>query len=288
MLNELINQILQGVLTGGLYAMYAVGLSLSVGVMRLVNIAHGDFIVLVSFLLFSICVTFGISPVVATLIILPPAFAAGYLLQKFLFQRIVGKNILPVILVTFGLSIIIENGLLVGYGPDPRQLPGGNLEIASIHLGPGINVGVFPMVTFVAAILLIVVLDAFLYHSRTGAKIRAVSDDVSSADLVGLSSKQIYAIAMGIVMVTIAISAFFMGIRTNFDPSSGPTQLLIAFEAVVMGGLGSLWGTLWGGIMIGVAQAIGAQVDVGWEVLAGHLLFLFVLSVRPQGLLPKD
>lgn len=288
MFNELLNQIIQGVLNGGLYAMFAVGLSLSVGVMRLVNIAHGDFIVLGCFLLFSICTAFGLSPVLATLIILIPAFAAGYLLQKFLFQRIVGKNILPVILVTFGISIIIQNGLLLGYGPDPQQLPGGNWEIASLHVGSGINIGIFPLVTFFAAVLMIVLLDAFLYHSRMGAKIRAVSDDVASANLIGLSSKQIYAVAMGIVMVTIAISAAFMGITTNFDPSSGPSRLLIAFEAVVMGGLGSLWGTLLGGIMIGVAQAIGAQVDIAWEVLAGHLLFLLVLSLRPQGLLPKD
>lgn len=288
MLNELVNQIIQGILSGGLYAMFAVGLSLSVGVMRLVNIAHGDFIVLGGFILLSICGTFGVSPVVATLIILVPAFAAGYLVQKLLFQRIVGKNILPVILVTFGISIIIQNGLLVGYGPDPRQLPGGNWEIASLHIGSGINVGLFPLATFLAAVLLILLLDAFLYRSRMGAKIRAVSDDVASADLIGLSSKQIYAVAMGIVMVTIAISAAFMGITTNFDPSSGPSRLLIAFEAVIMGGLGSLWGTLLGGIMLGVAQAIGAQVDIAWEVLAGHLLFLLVLSIRPQGLLPKD
>lgn len=288
MLDAWLNQIIQGVLNGGLYAMFAIGLSLSVGIMRLVNIAHGDFIVLLGFVLFSICAALGIFPFVALLIILPLAFFSGYFLQKLFFQRIVGKNILPVILVTFGISIIIENGLLIGYGPDPRQLPGGNLETASIHLGAGVNVGVFPLVTFLAAVLLIFLLDAFLCHSRTGAKMRAVSDDVSSADLIGLSSKQIYAVAMGIVMVIIAISAAFMGVTTNFDPSSGPSRLLIAFEAVVMGGLGSLWGTLLGGIMIGVAQAIGAQVDVAWEVLTGHLLFLFVLSIRPQGLLPKD
>jgi branched-chain amino acid transport system permease protein len=287
MLFQLANQIVQGILTGGLYAMFAVGLSLSAGVMRLVNIAHGDFIVLIGFVLLSLCVALGLSPFVAMLIVLPPAFVIGYLLQKFLLQRIVGRDILPVILVTFGLSIIIENGLLVGYGPDPRQLPGGTLETASIHLGGGINIGAFPLLTFVAAVLLILVLDVFLYHSRIGAKMRAVSDDVSSADLIGLSSKQIYAIAMGVVMVTVTISATFMGLATNFDASSGPSRLLIAFEAVVMGGLGSLWGTLVGGVLLGVAQAIGAQIDIGWEVLAGHLLFLLVLCIRPQGFLPK-
>ena len=287
MLFQLANQIVQGILTGGLYAMFAVGLSLSAGVMRLVNIAHGDFIVVIGFALLSLCMALGLSPFVAMLIVIPPAFVIGYLLQKFLLQRIVGRDILPVILVTFGLSIIIENSLLVGYGPDPRQLPGGTLETASIHLGGGINIGAFPLLTFVAAVLLILVLDVFLYHSRIGAKMRAVSDDVSSADLIGLSSKQIYAVAMGVVMVTVTISATFMGLATNFDASSGPSRLLIAFEAVVMGGLGSLWGTLVGGVLLGVAQAIGAQIDIGWEVLAGHLLFLLVLCIRPQGFLPK-
>jgi branched-chain amino acid transport system permease protein len=288
MFHGLLNQIVQGILHGGLYAMFAVGLSLSVGVMRLVNIAHGDLIVLLSFVLFSVCAWLHVPPFVALPIILVPAFVFGLLLQRFLFQRIVGKNILPVILVTFGISIIIENGLLVGYGADTHQLPGGNLVVASIPLGGGIFVGIFPLVTFLAAAALIFILDMLLYHSRTGAKIRAVSDDVAAADLIGLSSKRIYAVAMGIVLVTIAISACFMGITTNFDASSGPDQLLVAFEAVVMGGLGSLWGTLIGGVMIGVAQAIGAQVDIAWEVLAGHLLFLFVLVVRPQGLLPKE
>lgn len=288
MFDGLLNQLVQGVLQGGLYAMFAVGLSLSVGVMRLVNIAHGDFIVLGSFVLFSLSAALHISPFLALLIILPAAFVFGYLVQNLLFQRIVGKDILPVILVTFGLSIIIENGLLIGYGPNPRSLQIGNMEIASLHLGAGVSVGVFPLATFIAAVALIFLLDRFLYRSRIGAKIRAVSDDVAAANLIGLSSKRIYATAMGVVLVTIAISACFMGIRTNFNPSSGPNQLLIAFEAVVLGGLGSLWGTLLGGVLIGMAQAIGAQIDLAWEVLAGHLLFLIVLVVAPQGLLPKE
>lgn len=288
MFDGLLNQLVQGVLQGGLYAMFAVGLSLSVGVMRLVNIAHGDFIVFGSFVLYSICTALHISPFLAMLIILPPAFGLGYLLQTVLFQRIVGKDILPVILVTFGLSIIIQNGLLMGYGPNPRDLNAGTLETASLNLGGGVAIGAFPLLTFASAVALIFALDRFLYRSRIGAKIRAVSDDVEAAKLIGLSSGKIYAIAMGLVMVTIAISACFMGVRTNFNPASGPSQLLIAFEAVVMGGLGSLWGTLWGGILIGLAQAIGARIALPWEVLSGHLLFLLVLVLRPQGLMPKE
>ena len=282
-----INQVLQGILLGGLYTMFAIGLSLSAGVMRFVNIAHGDFIVLACFLLLLLTTTLGLNPVVATLLILPLAFVVGFLLQRFLLQRVVGENLLLVVLVTFGLAIIIENGLLQGFGADPEKVSGGWMETATIGLGHGINMGLFQVVTFVAAVALVAALDLLLYRSGIGAKIRAVADDVAAADLIGLSSARIYAVAMGISFVTIAIAAGFMSIWTVFDPSSGPTRLLVAFEAVVLGGLGSIWGSLAGGIALGVAQAVGAQFDIAWQMLAGHLVFLIVLVVRPQGLFPK-
>ncbi|MGH6989507.1 MAG: branched-chain amino acid ABC transporter permease [Stellaceae bacterium] len=282
-----INQLLQGILLGGLYTLFATGLSLSAGVMRFVNIAHGDFIVLACFLLLVLTTTFGLNPVVATLIILPIAFVFGFGLQRFLLQRVVGENILLVILITFGLSIIIENGLLQGFGADPQKISGGWLETATVGLGHGINMGLFQILTFVAAVALVAVLDILLYRTGIGAKIRAVSDDVAAADLIGLSSVRIYAIAMGISFVTIGIAAGFMSVWTDFDPSSGPTRLLIAFEVIVLGGLGSLWGSLAGGIVLGVAQSIGGQFDIAWQMMAGHIVFLIVLAVRPQGLFPK-
>jgi branched-chain amino acid transport system permease protein len=282
-----INQILQGILLGGLYTMFASGLSLSAGVMRFVNIAHGDFIVLACFLLLVLTTTCGLDPVVATLAVLPIAFVVGFALQRFLLQRVVGENLLLVVLVTFGLSIIIENGLLQGFGADPQRVSGGWMETATIGLGHGINVGLFQLLTFVAAVALVAALDLLLYRSGIGAKIRAVADDVAAADLIGLFSVRIYAVAMGISFVTIGIAAGFMSIWTDFAPASGPTRLLIAFEVVVLGGLGSLWGSLVGGIVLGVAQSVGAQFDIAWQMLAGHLVFLFVLVVRPQGLFPK-
>jgi branched-chain amino acid transport system permease protein len=282
-----INQILQGILLGGLYTLFATGLSLSAGVMRFVNIAHGDFIVLTSFVLLLLTTTLGLNPVVATLLVLPVAFVFGFGLQRFLLQRVVGENVLLVILITFGLSIIIQNGLLEGFGADPQKISGGSLETATIGLGDGINVGVFQLVTFAAAVALVAVLDTVLYRSNVGAMIRAVSDDVAAADLIGLSSGRIYGVAMGISFVTIAIAAGFMSIWTNFDPASGGTRLLIAFEAIVLGGLGSLWGSLAGGIVLGIAQSVGAQFDIAWQMLAGHIVFLIVLAIRPQGLFPK-
>jgi branched-chain amino acid transport system permease protein len=282
-----VNQIVQGVLLGGLYATFAMGLSLSVGIMRFVNIAHGDLIVLVSFLILTLTTTLGLSPLLAVLVTVPITFLGGYLLQRLLLQRVLGKGVLPIILVTFGLSIIVQNGLLGTFGADTRKVAGGSFETATLVLGGGVNVGVLPLAIFLSAIAMVIVLDFVLYRTRLGARIRAVSDDVAAADLIGLPSARIYAVAMGIVGVTIAISAGFMSVWTNFDPTSGPSRLLVAFEAVVLGGLGSLWGTLIGGIIIGVAQAIGAQVDAAWQLLAGHIVFLVIFMIRPEGLFPK-
>jgi branched-chain amino acid transport system permease protein len=282
-----INQILQGILLGGLYTLFATGLSLTAGVMRFVNIAHGDFIVLTCFVLLILTTTLGLNPILATIIVLPFAFAVGFLLQRLLLQRVVGENVLLVILVTFGISNIIQNGLLEGFGADPQKVDGGALETATISLGANINLGLFNVITFVAAILVVAGLDFVLYRSGIGAKIRAVSDDVAAADLIGLSSARIYAIAMGISFITIAIAAGFMSVWTNFDPASGPIRLLVAFEVIVLGGLGSMWGSLAGGIVLGIAQSVGAQFDVGWQLLAGHIVFLVILAVRPQGLFPK-
>jgi branched-chain amino acid transport system permease protein len=282
-----INQVVQGVLLGGLYAMFAMGLSIAAGVMRFINIAHGDLIVLVSFLILTLTTSLGLSPLVAAAVTLPVAFVGGYLLQRILFQRLLGKGVLPIILLTFGLSIIIQNGLQGTYGADTRKVFAGSIDTATVHVAGDVNVGVLPLTIFLTAVALVFMLDRLLYSTGIGARIRAVSDDVQAANLIGLPSAHIYAIAMGVVGITVSVSAGFMAIWTNFDPTSGPSRLLIAFEAVVLGGLGSLWGTLAGGVILGVAQTVGGQFDAAWQVLAGHIVFLAVFVVRPQGLFPR-
>ena len=281
---ELINQIIQGALIGGLYVLFAIGLSLSLGVMRFVNIAHGDLIVLASFILMSFSAILGLSPFIAAALLMPVAFLAFYALQRLLLQRLVGTNLLGVILVTFGLAIVIQNGLLQTYGPDTRKLSGGALELKSISIGGGLSIGLYPLLVFATAVVVIFALDRFLYRTSIGSRIRAVADDPAAADLIGLPSAKIYGIAMGVVGLTVMSAACCMSVWTNFDPEIGPSRLLIAFEVVVLGGLGSLWGTLVGGIIIGVAQNLGAQVDAAWQILAQHLVFLVILFLRPQGL----
>ncbi len=286
-MQNIFNLIVQGVLIGGLYALFALGLSLSLGVMRFVNVAHGDLIVLLSFVLMSLAGALGWSPFVVALLMVPFAFVAGYVLQRQLLQKTVGKGILPILLVTFGLSIIIQNGLLETYGPDTRKLSGGAIEIASVRVAGLVDVGLYPLAVFLLAVLSIAALDLILYRTAVGARIRAVADDPAAADLIGLSTARVYPVAMGIVAITMLVSACCMSVWTNFDPAIGPSRLLAAFEAVVLGGLGSLWGTLVGGIVIGIAQNMGAQIDASWQTLAQHLVFLVVLVLRPQGLFAR-
>jgi branched-chain amino acid transport system permease protein len=279
--------IIQGILLGGLYALFAAGLSLIFGVMRLVNLAHGDLIVFSAFLVLTFVSWLGLPLPLAVLIALPVMFVVGYALQSAILNRAIGADILPPLLMTFGLSIIIQNGLLEAFSADSRRLNAGELETASLPLGGGIAIGVMPLLTLATAVLVIVALNQLFYRTALGRAFRAVSDDPSIAQLMGIDNRKLFAVAMGIALAVAALAGTFLGIRANFDPTIGPARLIFAFEAVIIGGLGSLWGTLAGGIVIGVAQTTGAAINPEWQILAGHLAFLAVLIIRPRGLFPR-
>lgn len=282
-----LDTIIQGVLLGGLYALYATGLSLIFGIMRLVNLAHGDMIVLAAFLILALATATGVDTMVAFAIAVPAMFAVGYGLQALLLNRTLGSDILPPLLVTFGLSIVIQNGLLEAFSADTRRLSIGMLASTSVSLGGGIAVGVMPLVNLVAAVAVVLGLNLLFYRTSLGRAFRATSDDSETAQLMGVNNQRVYATAMGIAMAVSAVAAFFLGSRASFDPSIGPARLIYAFEAVIIGGLGSLWGTLAGGIVLGVAQTVGARINPEWQILAGHVAFLVVLVLRPRGLFPR-
>ena len=281
------NIILQGVLVGGLYAMFAAGLSLIFGVMRLVNIAHGDLIVLAAYLALVCTEALGVNPFSSLVVVVPLMAAIGYALQRGLLNRTLSDDLLPPLLVTFGLSVIIQNGLLEFFTADSRRLQAGAIEISSIQLFDGLSVGILPLVQFIVAIAVIAGLQWLFYRTAIGRAFRATSDDQAVAQLVGLDNRHVYGLAMALSLAVVAVAGVFLAIRTNFDPTIGPARLIFGFEAVIIGGLGSMWGTMVGGIILGVAQAIGAQINPGWQVLAGHVAFLIVLAVRPEGLFPK-
>jgi branched-chain amino acid transport system permease protein len=283
-----LDTVIQGVLLGGLYALFATGLSIIFGVMRLVNLAHGDFSILAAFLAAVLVQTLALNPLVGLVLVVPIMAAIGWGLQRLVLNRLLGRGILPAVLVTFGLSIVIQNALLETFSADSRRLNPGGIETASIALGGGLAVGAFPLLTFAVAVLLLVGLHLVVGRSSIGRAFRAASDDGATAALMGIDRDRLYALAMALSLGIVAIAGIFLGIRTTFAFSSGPDRLLFAFEAVIIGGLGSLWGTLVGGVILGVAQTIGARLSPGWGVLTGHLVFLVVLLLRPSGLFAKS
>ena len=281
-----INAIIQGILLGGLYALFAAGLSLIFGVMRLVNIAHGDLIVLAAYLGLSTVTLLGVHPFLALLVVIPLMALIGYALQRGILNKTLGDDILPPLLVTFGLSVIIQNALLEIYSADPQKMNVGALETASLSV-MDLSLGVLPLMTFVIAVVIVAALHWMFYHTALGRAFRAVSDNQDIAQLMGLNRRHIFGLAMALSLAVTAVAGLMLGVRTNFDPSIGGARLIFGFEAVIIGGLGNLWGTLIGGVILGIAQTIGAQINPGWQLLAGHLTFLVILTIRPRGLFPR-
>lgn len=281
-----LNAVVQGTLLGGLYALFAAGLSLIFGVMRLVNIAHGDLIVLAAYLALTTMTLLGLSPLLALIVVVPVMAGFGYILQRGILNRTMGEDILPALLVTFGLSVILQNTLLVTYTADPQKLQAGALETASLSVGE-LTVGVLPLIVFATAVFIIGALQWMFYRTALGRAFRATSDRQDVAQLMGLNRAHVFGLAMALSLAVTTVAGVFLGIRTSFDPAIGGSRLIFGFEAVIIGGLGNLWGTLAGGVILGVAQALGGQINPGFQILAGHIVFLVVLALRPRGLFPK-
>lgn len=282
----MIETVVQGLLLGGLYSLFALGLSLMFGVMRLTNTAQGDFIVLGGFAAIAGVEILGLHPALSALLLLPVAFGAGYALQRFVLNPTLGKDPLPSLVVTFGLAIVIQNGLLELFSADPRSLDSGGLNTRSVTLG-SLSMGVLPLGIFATAVACTAGLQWLFSRTALGRAFRAVSDDREIAELMGLDARRVCALATAIAFVLIAIAGTLQAMRTTVSPADGPLLLLFAFEAVIIGGMGSFWGTFVGAMVLGLTQQVGFRIDPGWGLWAGHLVFLALLVVRPQGLFPK-
>jgi branched-chain amino acid transport system permease protein len=279
--------IIQGILLGGLYTLFALGQSLMFGVMRLTNTAQGDFIILAAFAAIAGVSVLGVAPWLVVLLLLPIAFAFGYLLQRYVLNGTLGRDPLPSLVVTFGLAIVIQNLLLELFSADPRSIEVGALATEGIALTSSLSVGVLPLLILVIAVSATAGLQWLFSRTSLGRSFRAVSDDREIAELMGLNANAIYALATAIAFVLIAVAGVLQAMRTTVSPADGPLLLLFAFEAVIIGGMGSFWGTLAGAMILGLAQQIGFRLDPGWGIWFGHIVFLTVLVLRPQGLFPK-
>jgi branched-chain amino acid transport system permease protein len=282
-----IDALIQGVLLGGLYALFAMGQSLIFGVMRLTNVAHGDFIILAAFAAFAGASALQLNPSLVLLLLTPVAFAFGYATQRGILNGTLGRDPLPSLVVTFGLSIIVQNALLEIFSADTRSISAFGLETKSIKLGADLAIGVLPLIIFLVAVVAAASMQWLFHRTALGRAFRATADDKEAAELMGLDHRHVYALATAIAFVLIAVAGTLQGMRTTIAPTDGPGLLLYAFEAVIIGGMGSFWGTFAGGIILGVAQSIGFRIDPGWGILVGHVVFLVMLLVRPQGLFPK-
>ncbi len=282
------NALIQGILLGGLYALFATGQGLVFGIMRLTNLAHGDFTILPAYISLILVTASGMNPFYSIPITMVIMFIIGYALQRGVLNRVVGTRIAIGVIVTFGIAMVIQNGLLVAFSPDSQGLDAGPIENMSIPLTESISIGWLPLIIFLMAVVVITALQLFLSHTKMGRAFRAVSDDQEAARLMGINNKNLYAIAMGLALLIIVIGGVMMGIRTTFDPLLGNQRLIFAFEAVIIGGMGSGWGMLLGGVILGLAQTLGAQVfGASWSIFVGHAVFVIILLIKPEGLLGK-
>ncbi len=281
-----VNAIIQGVLTGGLYALFACGLSLMFGVMKVVNLAHGDLAVVAGYVAIGVITVTHIPVLWSFLIVVPVMAVLGYVLQRTILQSALDRSVLTTLLVTFGLSVVIENGLLQFFTANSRGLGSGLALVEdSFSIGPQIQIAYLLVVIFAVAVVVLLGLQYFLSGSKYGRLIRASADDTEAVQLAGADYRHVFGIAAAVAFATVALAGVAYGMYSQLDPTTGTdTILLFAFAAVVIGGLGSLWGTLLGGVVLGVAQQIGAQINLSDEVLAGYLVFLAILVLRPQGL----
>lgn len=284
---EWVNAGIQGILAGGFFALVAAGLSFVFGVMRIVNLAHGTLAVLGAYLALSVMTVTGMPWWIALIVVVPLLAALGWVVQMFVLNAAIERGGLAPIIVTFGIGVIVSSSLQEVYSADSRSLPSEGLAAWSIPIADGVSIGALPLLAALTGVVVIVVLQVFLGRTRHGRAMRATSDDQVTAQLMGIDNRRIYALATAIAFATIAVAGVFLGLRTQFTPVSGNDQLIFAFEAVIIGGLGSLWGTLAGGVILGLAQAFGNQLTGGYGVLIANLVFLVVLAAKPTGLFQK-
>ena len=275
-----VDAVVHGILLGGVYALLAAGLALMFGVMRIINLAHGSFALIGAYMALLLVEHAHISTYLALLPVLPGALIVGYVLQRSMLERSLRAGQLVPLLTTFGLLVVIANLLQEFFSPDVHSLGAGRIGSSAWNVTSSLAIPWFDALTLGIAFAVLGGLQLVLRYTQLGRELRATAEDAETAELVGVDARAVYARATAIAIATAAVAGVFYGMRTSFDPNAGASELLFAFEAVVIGGIGSLWGTLWGGILLGVAQNVGAQINPEYFALGGHVVFLAVLVGR--------
>jgi branched-chain amino acid transport system permease protein len=274
---------MMGILLGGLYALVALGLSLVFGVMKLINLAHGDLMLLSAYLAFMLITFGGVDPILSLIISMPVLFAIGFAIQKYLLNRAFKISMEAPLIITFGISIILQNLYQVIWTPQSRGL---STSYALLSFGIGdVRIPLVYLLDFVVALIIMFVLHEFMRRTYMGQAINAASQDRGAAELMGINTNRVYAFAFAIAMVLAAVAGVFLGLTFPFTPQSGVSFLIIAFGVVVLGGLGSIAGTFIGGLVMGLAQTLGGYyIGAGAQMFVAYLIIFIVLGARPQGI----
>lgn len=280
---QVIQVLVNGILLGGVYALLGVGMTMMFGIVKLTNLAHGEFVIIGSFLSTIIAKAIGCDPILTLIVTVPLMFVIGMILQGGLINRVMMIGSEPALLVTFGLSIALADAMLLIFSAD-AQRANVAYNTASIKIAQGLSISVLDVVVFAISLVTIIILSIFLKKTYMGRSIRATSDDTQAASLMGVNVKRTYGIAMGIAMATAAIAGMCVAMKWVFYPSSGGDYLLTAFGVVVIGGMGSIPGTMVAGVILGLAQVIGGA---NYGQLISYIIMVIFLAVRPQGLFSK-
>lgn len=279
----IISPVIMGILLGGLYALIALGLSMVFGVMRLINLAHGDLVVLSSYLSFALLSEFGVDPILSLIVTVPVLFGLGFLIQHFLMRRAYAISDEAPLIIAFGIALVIQNSIQIVTDPQSRGISTA-YSMASFFVG-SFQFPVSYLLNFVAAGIVMLAFSAFLKRTYLGRAITAASQDTKAAQLMGVNTRTIHALAFGIAMISAAIAGAFLGMTFPFQPASGTQFLIIAFGVVIIGGLGSLFGTFLGGLILGLVQTLsGYFFGSAAQMLFVYMAVLLVLAIRPQGL----
>jgi branched-chain amino acid transport system permease protein len=272
-----------GIMLGGLYAVIALGLSLVFGVIKEINIAHGDLVILGSYFGYVAMTVFGIDPILSLVIGMPILFGIGFVIQKYLLNRAFKISMDATLIIAFGLSLILQNVYQLIWTPMARGLTT-PYALESFSAGP-IHVPLVYLLDFAAAILVMLFLHQFLKRTYLGRAIRAAAQDRKTAHLMGINTDRVYAYTFAISMALAAIAGIFLGLTFSFTPISGMSFLIIALGVVVLGGMGSIVGTLVGGLAFGLAQTLGGYFfGVAAQMLVAYVMVLVVLAVIPRGI----
>ncbi len=283
LLADLSNSVVMGILLGGLYAVIALGLSLVFGVVKEINVAHGDLVILGSYFAYAAMTIIGIDPILSLIIGMPLLFGLGFAIQKYLLNRAFRISMDATLIIAFGISIILQSTYQLIWTPMSRGLTT-PYALESFSVGP-IHFPLTYLLDFIAALAVMLALREFLKRTYLGRAIRAAAQDRKAAHLMGINTDQVYAFTFGIAMASAAIAGVFLGLTFPFTPVSGMPFLIIALGVVVLGGLGSIVGTFVGGIAFGLAQTLGGHFfGVAAQMLVAYIMVLVVLAVRPRGI----